>query len=185
MTEFMQYIGEHQKSYASMEEFQARMKRWHGADKYIKAHALTKDAEHFSVRHNKFSDWTEEEYKGMLGLKRRARNPDMLWTNQKNETMLQGVPVPTSIDWRERHAVTPVKDQGACGSCWTFATTAVLEGAHARNTGQLLSFSEQLFVSCVKNISDYGYISEPQPCCGGCNGGDYDASFAWAGNNSI
>lgn len=93
--------------------------------------------------------------------------------------------MPVSIDWRERHTVTPVKDQGACGSCWTFATTAVLEGAHARNTGQLLSFSEQLFVSCVKNITDYGYISEPSPCCYGCNGGDYDASFAWAGNNSI
>jgi len=37
----------------------------------------------------------------------------------------------------------------------------------------------------VKNQSAYGYISEPEPCCNGCNGGDYDASFSWAGNNSI
>jgi len=48
----------------------------------------------------------------------------------------------------------------------------------------LLSFSEQLWVSCVKDQSAYGYISEPEPCCYGCKGGDYDASFSWAGNNS-
>ena len=47
MVEFMQYIGAHKKSYATMDEFQARMGRWHRADKYIKAHAETNDAEHF------------------------------------------------------------------------------------------------------------------------------------------
>jgi len=93
--------------------------------------------------------------------------------------------LPVNIDWRDKRCVGPVKDQESCGSCWAFATTAILESAHCINTGQLLSFSEQLFVSCVKNVSGYGYISEPQPCCGGCNGGDYDATFAWAGNNSI
>jgi hypothetical protein len=47
MVEFMQYIGDHGKSYASMDEFQERMSRWHRADKYIKAHAESNDAEHF------------------------------------------------------------------------------------------------------------------------------------------
>jgi C1A family cysteine protease len=123
----------------------------------------------------------------MLGYIPRTRNPENLWTVQKSEEeILGGPPMPVSIDWRERHTVTPVKDQGQCGSCWTFATTAVLEGAHARNTGQLLSFSEQLFVNCVLNVTDFGYNSEPtNNCCYGCGGGDYDASFAWAGNNSI
>jgi KDEL-tailed cysteine endopeptidase len=185
MIEFMRYIGQHQKSYATMDEFQVRMGRWHRADKYIRAHSETPDAEHFSVGHNKFSDYTEAEYKSMMGLKRRAKNPARLWTAQKNETDIRGPPLPVSIDWRERHAVTPVKDQGQCGSCWAFATAACLEGAHAINTGQLFSFSEQLFVSCVKDISDYGEISEPQPCCNGCEGGDNDAAWAWAGNNSI
>ena len=123
----------------------------------------------------------------MLGYIPTDRKPENLWTIQKDDEELQGVPVPVSIDWRERHTVTPVKDQGQCGSCWTFATVAVLEGAHARNTGQLLSFSEQLFVNCVVNITDYGYNSmgDLPDCCYGCSGGDYDASFAWAGNNSI
>jgi len=168
-----------------MEEFQVRMSRWHRADKFIQAHKETDDAEHFEVGHNKFSDWTAEEYEGMLGYMPMRRNPANLWTNKHEEEKLMGVPVPVSIDWRERHTVTPVKDQSACGSCWAFASAAVLEGAHARNTGQLLSFSEQLFVSCVKDITDYGYESETPPCCYVCEGGDYDASFAWAGNNSI
>ena len=185
MVEFMQYIGQHQKSYTTMEEFQVRMGRWHRADKYIAAHKETNDAEHFEVGHNKFSDWTEEEYEGMLGFMPARRNPANEWKIADRQSRLEGVPVPLSIDWRERRTVTPVKDQSACGSCWAFASAAVLEGAHARKTGQLLSFSEQLFVSCVKNITDYGYISETPPCCNGCMGGDYDASFSWAGNNSI
>lgn len=82
-------------------------------------------------------------------------------------------------------AVTPVKDQAACGSCWTFATVATLEGAHAINTGQLLTFSEGMFVSCVKNQTDYGYETELAPCCYGCNGGDADASYLWAKTNNI
>jgi len=81
--------------------------------------------------------------------------------------------------------VTPVKDQAACGSCWAFATAATLEGAHAVKTGQLLSFSEQQWVSCVKNQSAYGYISEPEPCCYGCEGGDNDASYHYAMQENV
>jgi C1A family cysteine protease len=92
--------------------------------------------------------------------------------------------LPSAVDWRNHNAVTPVKNQAHCGSCWAFATSAILEGAEAIRTGQLNSFSEQLWVSCVKGVDDYGYISEPTPCCAGCNGGDYDASFSWAGNNT-
>lgn len=83
MVEFMQYIGDHGKSYASMGEFQERMARWHRADKHIKAHALTPDAEHFTAGHNKFSDWTEAEYTGMLGYKPAGRKSAHLWTNEK------------------------------------------------------------------------------------------------------
>jgi len=81
--------------------------------------------------------------------------------------------------------VTPVKDQAHCGSCWAFATAATLEGSHAVNTGQLLSFSEQQWVSCVKDQAAYGYISEPEPCCYGCNGGDNDASYSYAMQNDV
>lgn len=65
---------------------------------------------------------------------------------------------------------------------------AVLEGAHAVETGQLLSFSEMEFVNCVKNVTDYGGTPPyGNPCCMGCLGGDYDASFKWLkeGNRNL
>jgi len=180
--EFMQFVSTHGKSYGTMEEFSMRLERYNRADAYIKGHYEKNGPEpSFHVGHNKFSDWTEQEYKVLLGykpMKGKKRTP-------KGEVAVDTTTLPESIDWRQHNAVNPVKNQGHCGSCWAFATSAILEGAHSVNTGELLSFSEQLWTDCVKGQSAYGYISEPEPCCAGCNGGDYDASFSWAGNNTI
>jgi C1A family cysteine protease len=83
--------------------------------------------------------------------------------------------VPTSIDWTTKGAVTPVKDQGQCGSCWSFSTTGALEGAYQIKNKQLISFSEQNFVDC-DNRSNGGKDM-------GCNGGLMDNAFAWAKSN--
>lgn len=71
--------------------------------------------------------------------------------------------LPDSVNWITKGAVNPVKDQGHCGSCWTFAATAVSEGHHFLASGDLLNLSEQMFVDC-------------EPVGEGCNGGmAYDA----------
>jgi len=57
--------------------------------------------------------------------------------------------LPTSVDWRTKGAVTPVKNQGTCGSCWTFSSTGALEGLYFINNSKLISFSEQNLVDCV------------------------------------
>merc|ERR1712232_1401938 len=69
------------------------------------------------------------------------------------------------------NAVTPVKDQGQCGSCWTFSSTGALEGTHAITSGKLESFSEQQIVDCA-NLK-HGYASF------GCNGGNQSVAFKY------
>merc|ERR1719498_1774174 len=63
---------------------------------------------------------------------------------------------PSSIDWRSKGAITPVKDQGRCGSCWTFSTTGVIEGVWAIAGHGLTQLSEQHLVSCDNKDGNEG-----------------------------
>ena len=79
--------------------------------------------------------------------------------------------LPTSVDWRSKGAVTPVKDQGQCGSCWSFSTTGVLESHWEILSGELQSLSEQELVSC--DIAN----------CDGCDGGWPYKAIEWVSKN--
>jgi cathepsin L len=79
-------------------------------------------------------------------------------------------PNPESIDWREKNAVTPVKNQGGCGSCWAFSATETVESAYAIASGKLLQLAPQTYVNCVKNPNKCGGT-------GGCEGATMELAF--------
>lgn len=114
---------------------------------------------------NQFSDLTEGEKLQSRGLNRALMHSQRFKMDVKEgeEDLELLASLPKSVDWRDADVVTAVKDQGKCGSCWAFATTAVIESYVALETGELFDLSPQQIVSCAPNPEECGGT-------GGCYG---------------
>ena len=165
--EFVVFRDRFNKIYASDEDFFARFEVFRANMRSILKHNSV-PGQNFTLGINQFSDLTSEEFKALYinsGYKRLA-SVELGSYGCKTYTSA-ATSAPASLDWRQKGAVTSVKDQGQCGSCWTFSSTGASEGAWAIATGKLLDLSEQQLVDCATGVS-YGSH--------GCNGGQMEGA---------
>ncbi|KNA18262.1 hypothetical protein SOVF_072600 [Spinacia oleracea] len=163
---FVSWMSKHLKIYNSLEEKLIRFEAFKDNLKHIDER--NKRVSSYWLGLNEFADLTHKEFKNKyLGLKvAENRNVD----SSEDFTYRDVTNIPKSVDWRKKGAVAPVKNQGACGSCWAFSTVAAVEGINQIVTGNLSSLSEQQLVDC--DISNNG-----------CSGGLMDNAFKFIVTN--
>ncbi|KAJ8557538.1 hypothetical protein K7X08_003163 [Anisodus acutangulus] len=162
---FKSFIQEYSKEYTTREEYIHRLG--------IFAKNLLRAAEHQALDPtaihgvNQFTDLTSEEFERMyMGVKGGDRST-LLGQIGSRGPPLEVKGLPERFDWREKGAVTDVKMQGTCGSCWAFSTTGSIEGANFIATGKLLNLSEQQLVDCDHTCDK----KDKKACDSGCSGG--------------
>jgi len=166
--EWMTWKLFHAKNYSGPVEDKFRLKIFmENKAKIAKHNALFHEGrKSYSLKMNNFGDLLHHEFVGIMN----GYNYDQ--KQQLNDGFTQIPPahveLPEEVDWRSHGAVTDVKDQGQCGSCWAFSSTGALEGQHFRKTGKLVSLSEQNLVDCSTNFGNNG-----------CNGGLMDNAFRY------
>jgi len=150
---FLKFIKDNNRHYTQA-EFATKYRTFKNNMDFVES--WNANPEHHRVAVNKFADLTVAEFSAMY-LGTRA-------------TINGGTYVPSvttdTVDWRTKGAVTPIKNQGQCGSCWAFSTTGSTEGAHFLAKGALVSLSEQNLVDCSNAEGNQG-----------CNGGLMTQAF--------
>lgn len=183
---FNNWIHEHQITVYDDNHFSHVFENWFLNDKFIEE-TNGKNLS-YVLGHNVYSGFNSEEFFDLMGFDMNIAedgeskmylrggkeiNTKIIKNKQNITDDDKSFSIPNSIDWRNLNAVTAVKDQGSCGSCWSFSTTGAIEGAYAIKTKNLVSFSEQQLVDCDKGLTKNH----------GCNGGLMDNAFSWINKN--
>ncbi|KAJ2943499.1 hypothetical protein O0L34_g16606 [Tuta absoluta] len=138
---FEDFINKYNKEYASEQEKQDRFNIFKDNLKRINELRLSEKGKLASFDINHLSDWSEEDFQSILGLR---PGPTSVVPERVDMTKA----VPESFDWRQQQVFNPAKDQGKCGSCWAFSAIGGVEAAYAIKHKQLVGLSEQQLVDC-------------------------------------
>ncbi|XP_027345169.1 cysteine proteinase COT44-like [Abrus precatorius] len=165
MALYEEWLVKHQKIYNGLGEKDKRFRVFKNNLEFIEEHNAQNHT--YKLGLNKFADMTNEEYRVMnLGTRSDAKRRVMKTKITGHRyTYNAGDRLPKHVDWRLKGAITPIKDQGNCGSCWAFSTVATVEAINKIVTGKLLSLSEQELLDCDRTYNK------------GCNGGLMDYAF--------
>lgn len=181
---FAQFILDFDKTYATEHDYEHRATIFHQNQELILKHNLQRSQGEHTLGPNPLMDLTVEELP--LGY---AKAPGAVSLSQRTQRNLQGhhkmeLPfeiddvstLPSSVNWQG--VSTPIKDQGRCGSCWAFASTAALESHISLQTNTLYSLSMQEIVSCAPNPMDCGGN-------GGCTGATASVAYEYVATAGI
>lgn len=165
--EFDNFVCRFNKQYSTMEEREKRFNIFKTNLKAIITHNNNSSV-NFTLGVNQFTDLTADEfYSNHVG---KISDMSTYGSYGCKSYSSSNTDLPSNIDWRTKNAVSSVKDQGQCGSCWAFSSTGAIEGVWAISNGELLDLSPQQLVDCATGFS-YGSH--------GCNGGEMDGAFKY------
>jgi cathepsin L len=167
--DFTQYVKVYNKAYSSASEYQLRQAIFESNLAIIRAHNANPSSS-WKMGLSHLTDYTHEEFVQLLGYKPQSYAPKYQSSYVRKPKTVDASAIPTNVDWRLKGIITDVKDQGRCGSCWTFGTVEVIESYHAMATGQLHVLSEQQILDCTPNPNDCGGT-------GGCGGGITEIAY--------
>jgi C1A family cysteine protease len=177
MKYFLEFTEKFDKKYDTIEQLETRFSIFKTNLQNI-IHHNNDFNNNFTMDVNAFSDLEEDEFreKYLGGLKHNNKYENgIMSVKPKCVTYnFTGMVVPDEIDWRDHNAVTPVKNQGQCGSCWSFSATGAIEGAYAVKTEKLITLSEEQLVDCSTSYGNDG-----------CNGGLMDGAFEYVIANGL
>lgn len=172
---FEHFVSDFNKVYANEQERAERQKVFEENMSKILSHNAVGHSWTMTV--NQHADLTQQEFKNA----RRGTNGHHARRHALESQSIDVPPLsalPASVDWRTKNVISPIKDQGGCGSCWAFGSVETMESHIAIKTGKIPILSTQNVVSCAKN---------PEHCggTGGCQGATAEISYDFVAHNGI
>ncbi|KAL3744664.1 hypothetical protein ACJRO7_013865 [Eucalyptus globulus] len=145
---FVDFANRHGKTYQTAKEIKLRFDNYRENLKLIRS--TNQKGLPYTLAVNQYADWSWEEFKTY----RLGASQSCSATTKGSHKLADDV-LPETKDWRKEGIVSPVKDQGTCGSCWSFSATGALEAAYHQKHGKGISLSEQQLVDCATAFNNF------------------------------